>query len=153
VIEPISRGFVAEDMHIGVLMFIANRAAETRVSEAVHRAGYSEITLAQARIGARIAPEGTRLTELAEQAQISKQTATHLIDQLERGGYVERTVDPTDGRGRLVRFTKKGSDVIRIAREEEAKIDDEWTAHLGTRQMRQLREALTKLRDITDPYA
>jgi DNA-binding MarR family transcriptional regulator len=144
---------VAEDMHIGVLMFVANRAAETRVSAAVHRAGYSNITLAQARIGARIAPEGSRLTELAEQAQISKQTATHLIDQLERGGYVVRTVDPTDGRGRLVRFTKKGLDAIRIAREEEAKIAADWTAHIGARRMGQLREALTLLREIIDPYA
>jgi DNA-binding MarR family transcriptional regulator len=72
---------------------------------------------------------------------------------MERGGYVERTVDPTDGRGRLVRFTEKGLDVVRIAREEEVKITAEWTAHLGERRMRQLREALTMLREITDPYA
>jgi DNA-binding MarR family transcriptional regulator len=134
-------------------MFVANRSAETRVSAAVRRAGYPDITLAQARIGARIAPEGTRLTELAEQAQISKQTATHLVGQMERSGYVERTADPTDGRGRLVRFTEKGLDVIRIAREEEAKITAEWTAHLGERRTRQLREALSMLREITDPYA
>jgi DNA-binding MarR family transcriptional regulator len=134
-------------------MFVANRAAESRVSAAVHRAGYSDITLAQARIAARIAPEGSRLTELADQAQISKQTATHLIDQLERGGYVERTVDPTDGRGRLVRFTEKGLEVIKVARAEESRIDAEWRAHLGERRMRQLREALSLLREITDPYA
>jgi DNA-binding MarR family transcriptional regulator len=134
-------------------MFVANRAAESRVSAAVHRAGYSDITLAQARIAARIAPEGSRLTELADQAQISKQTATHLIDQLERGGYVERTVDPTDGRGRLVRFTEKGLEVIKVARAEETRIDAEWRAHLGERRMRQLREALSLLREITDPYA
>jgi DNA-binding MarR family transcriptional regulator len=144
---------VTEDVHVGVLMFIANRWAETKVSEAVRRAGYDDITLAQARVGARIAPDGTRLTELAEQARISKQTATHLINQMERGGYVERTIDPTDGRGRLVRFTDKGQDVIRIARREETKIDAQWTAHLGERRMRQLREALSLLREITDPYA
>jgi DNA-binding MarR family transcriptional regulator len=144
---------VSENIHVGVLMFIANRSAETRVSDAVRRAGYHDITLAQARVGARISPEGTRLTELAEHAQISKQTVTHLVDQMERGGYVERTVDPSDGRGRLVRFTEKGLDVIRIAREEEATITAEWTAHLGERRMRQLREALTLLREVTDPYA
>jgi DNA-binding MarR family transcriptional regulator len=144
---------VTEDVHVGVLMFIANRWAETKVSDAVRRAGYDDITLAQARVGARIAPGGSRLTELAEQAQISKQTVTHLVDQMERGGYVERTVDPTDGRGRLVRFTERGLDIIRIAREEEAKITADWTAHLGERRMRQLREALSLLREITDPYA
>lgn len=65
---------------------------------------------------------------------------------------MERIADPTDGRGRFFRFTKKGLGVIRIARAEEAKIDAEWTAHLGARRMRQLREALTMLREITDPY-
>jgi DNA-binding MarR family transcriptional regulator len=144
---------VTEDVHVGVLMFVANRWAETRVLEAVRRGGYHDLTLAQARIAARIAPDGTRLSELAEQAQISKQTATHLVDQMERGGFVERTIDPTDGRGRLVRFTEKGLDFVRIAREEEAKITAEWTAHLGERRMRQLREALRMLREITDPYA
>jgi DNA-binding MarR family transcriptional regulator len=144
---------VAEELHIGVLMFIANRSAETRILGAVRRAGYHHITLAQARIGARIAPEGTRVSELAEQAQISKQTATHLVDQMERGGYVQRTVDPTDGRGRLVRFTDKGLDVIRIARAEEDRITAEWTAHIGSRRMAQLRETLTMLREVTDPYA
>ncbi len=144
---------MTDGVNVGVLMFVSYRSAETRVLEAVYRGGYRDITLAQARVAARIAPDGTRLTELAEQAQISKQTATYLVDQMERGGLVERTVDPTDARGRLVHFTGKGLDVIRIAREEEAQIDAEWTAHLGVRRMRQLREALSVLREITDPYA
>jgi DNA-binding MarR family transcriptional regulator len=144
---------VAEEIHVGLLMFIASRSMETRVLDAVHRAGYDDITLAQARVAARLAPDGTRLTDLAEQAQVAKQTATHLVDQLERAGYAERTVDPTDGRGRLVRIAERGMEVIRIARAEEAKIDAEWTRHIGARRMRQLHEALTMLRDITDPYA
>jgi DNA-binding MarR family transcriptional regulator len=140
-------------MHVGLLMFIGSRSMETRVLAAVHGAGYDDITLAQARVLARLAPEGTRLTDLAEQAQIAKQTATHLVDQLERSGYVERTIDPTDGRGRLVRIAERGMGVLRVARAEEAKIDAEWTRHIGTPRMRQLREALTLLREITDPYA
>lgn len=90
--------------------------------------------------------------DLAEQAQVAKQTATVLVDRLERAGYVERTVDPADGRARLVRIAARGAEVIPIARAEEARIEAEWAEHLGTRRMRQLREALTLLREITDPY-
>ena len=144
---------MADDIFVGALMFIANRAVENRVIDALRRAGYADLTLAQGRIAARIGPDGTRLTDLAEQAQVSKQTATHLVDQLERGGYVERTVDPTDGRGRLVRFTSQGHKVIRVARAEEERITTEWTRHLGKSRMGQLRETLTMLREITDPYA
>jgi DNA-binding MarR family transcriptional regulator len=143
---------VPEELTTSVLMFIAYRSAENRIVDAVHRAGYTDFTLAQARIAARIGPDGTRLSDLAEQAQVAKQTATVLVDRLERAGYVERTVDPTDGRARLVRIAARGKEVVPIARAEEAKIEAEWTSHLGERRMRQLREALVLLRDITDPY-
>ncbi|WP_035925290.1 MarR family winged helix-turn-helix transcriptional regulator [Kocuria rosea] len=140
-------------LSIGVLMFIAHRSAENRIVEAVRRAGYTDLTVPQARILARIGPDGTRLSELAEQAQVAKQTATVLVDRLERAGYVERTVDPRDARARQVRIAGRGTELVPIARAEEARIEAEWSAHLGERRMRQLREALTALREITDPHA
>lgn len=143
---------MAEDLSAAVLMFIAQRSAENRILAALRRAGYDDITLAQARVAARIGPGGTRLTVLAEQAQVAKQTASFLVDQLERAGYVERTVDPTDARARLVRIAPRGAEAGHVARAEEARIEAEWTEHLGARRMKQLREALTLLREITDPY-
>ncbi|MGN5239380.1 MarR family winged helix-turn-helix transcriptional regulator [Rhodococcus sp. SJ-3] len=143
---------MADDPHIAVLMFTAHRNAESRVFGALRGAGF-EITLAQARIAARIGPDGTRLSGLAEQALVSKQTATHLVDQLERAGYVERVVDPTDARARLVRISPRGEELIAVARTEEAEIDKDWTEHLGARRMHDLRETLTLLRGITDPSA
>jgi DNA-binding MarR family transcriptional regulator len=142
-----------DEPHIAVLMFTAHRSAERRVFDAVRNAGFAGITLAQARIAARLGPDGTRLSELAEQALVSKQTATHLVDQLERAGYVERVVDPSDARARLVRMSPRGAEVIAVARAEEARIDEEWTKHLGGPRMRELRDSLTLLREITDPHA
>ena len=137
---------------VGLLMFIASRDVETRVVAAMRRAGIDDITLAQARVAARIGPHGTRLTDLAEQAQVTKQTATAIVDRLEAAGYVERVRDPTDGRARLVRLTGKAAALLPVARAEEAQIEREWEAHLGPRRMRELREALVLLREITDPY-
>lgn len=138
---------------LGVLVFIADRAMESRVLEAIHRAGHTDITAAQARVAARIGPHGTRLTDLAQQAQIAKQTATALVDRLEHAGYVERVVDPADGRSRLVRIADRGRELLPVARAEEAEVEAEWAAHLGERRMGQLREALVMLREICDPYA
>ena len=101
----------------------------------------------------RIGPSGTRLTELAEQAQVTKQTAGFLVDQLEKGGWVVRVPDPTDGRARLVCMTERTKEVIPVAETAVLEVTAEWEAHLGNRRMRQLREALTRLREITDPYA
>ncbi len=60
--------------------------------------------------------------------------------------------DPTDGRARLVRVTPRAEAALPIARAEEARQAPEWEAHLGPERMDQLRDALTALRDITDPY-
>ena len=112
-----------EELHVAVLMFISFRSAESRIIAAARRAGYFDFTPAQARIAARIGPNGTRLGDLAEQAQVSKQTATALVDRLEAAGYVERVVDPSDARARLVRIAPRGQGLIPIARQEEAQID------------------------------
>jgi DNA-binding MarR family transcriptional regulator len=140
------------ELTTGLLLFIAHRAMENRVFEALARAGFDDFTLAQARVMQRIGPDGTRLTQLAEASQITKQTAGHLVDQLERTGYVRRTPDPTDARARLVRLAGRGTAAQPVAAAVVAEVEAEWRAHLGERRWRQLREALTSLRDITDPY-
>lgn len=136
-----------------LLMTIAARSAESRIHAALRAAGHTDITLAQGRIVAGIDPEGTRLSVLAERAQVARQTATALVDRLERAGYVERVPDPADGRARLARLTEQARAQLPVARAEEQRIEQEWEAHLGAERMHALREALTMLRAITDPWA
>jgi DNA-binding MarR family transcriptional regulator len=142
---------VADDLSLGVLLFIPYRAMEARVFAALAAAGH-EITPAQAKLLARINGDGSRLSELAEAAQVTKQTAGYLVDQLESAGYVERTPDPTDARARLVRLTGQARRLIPVADAATAEVEAEWAAHLGPRRMGQLRDILTRLRDITDPF-
>jgi DNA-binding MarR family transcriptional regulator len=138
--------------HIGVLFFVAHRAVEQRVFAALQESGF-EATLAQGRLFARIGPDGTRLTELAESAQVTKQTAGFLVDQLEAAGYVERVPDPSDARARLVRISARGHEAVALARGVEAEITAEWTDHLGRSDMAELRRIMERLREVTDPYA
>jgi DNA-binding MarR family transcriptional regulator len=139
-------------MNIGVLLFLPYRAMETRVFQGLAAAGFADLTPAQARVFQRIAPEGSRLTDLAAQAAITKQSAGFLVDQLERGGYVERVPDPADGRARLVRIAERGTRSVDASRGIVAQVEAEWTAHLGERRMAQLRRILTDLREVTDPW-
>ncbi|MEO7235673.1 MAG: MarR family transcriptional regulator [Lapillicoccus sp.] len=136
----------------GVLMFVAYRAMEERILAAVHAAGFTDVTLAQARVFARIGPEGTRLTDLAAQAQVTKQSAGHLVDEMEARGYVTREPDPSDGRARLVTFGPRGREAIPVAMAAEREVEAEWAAHLGPRRAAQLRAALVSLREVTDPW-
>ena len=141
------------ELNLGLLMFIPYRAMETEVLAALAEAGFDDVTLAQARVFQRIGPDGSRLTELAEAAQLTKQTVGFLVDQLERAGYVERTPDPRDGRARLVRVAERGAAAIRASTGVVAEIEARWAAHLGPARTAHLREALVALREITDPYA
>ena len=139
-------------MNLGLLCFIAHRDMETRVIAAIQAAGFDDMTVAQGRVAARIAPGGTRLTALAEQAQVTKQTAGFLVDQLEKAGYVRRVPDPADARARLVQIAERGEKAIEVARAAEREVEAGWTAHLGRRDAGKLREILTRLREIADPY-
>lgn len=143
---------MSDQPHPGVLMFVAVRHVETRVMAALQEQGYADITLAQARVAARIADEGSRLTDLAAAAQVTKQTAGVMVDQLEQAGYVERVPDPRDARAKLVRFAPRGREVIAAARVVEEEIRQEWEQHLGVARMEELCASLTKLREITDPW-
>ncbi|MDY6997822.1 MAG: MarR family transcriptional regulator [Actinomycetota bacterium] len=134
-----------------VLMFIAHRDAESRVMAALARAGV-DLTVAQSRLLQRLDPAGMRLTDLAEQARVTKQTAGALVDQLERAGYVVRRPDPTDARARLVTLSDRGVQLCRLAADEVAAIEQEWRNHLGDKDYNALRTALVSLRAITDPY-
>jgi DNA-binding MarR family transcriptional regulator len=135
-----------------VLLFVPYRAMESRVFAGLAAAGFEDLTPAQARVLARIAPTGNRLTDLAAQAGITKQSAGFLVDQLEHGGYVERIPDPADGRARLVRIAEQGARSVEASRGIVAEVEAEWTAHLGARRMAQLRRILTDLREISDPW-
>ncbi|HEY3013487.1 MAG TPA: MarR family transcriptional regulator [Nocardioides sp.] len=134
-----------------VLMFVAHRHVEQRVLAALAEAGYDDITTAQSRVFQRIGPDGTRLTTLAEQAQVTKQTAGFLVDQLEKAGYVERGPDPSDARARLVRIAERGQRAIEASAGVVAEVDAEWRAHLGHASYEEMVTALEKLRELTDP--
>ena len=143
---------MTRELPSSLLMFIAARAAADRIFRAMQHAGFDDVTIAQARLMMGIDPDGPRISVLAARGQVAKQTATALVDKLERAGYVQRVPDPSDGRARLVKMTPRAEAALPLARAEEDRIEAEWRAHLGTKRMDQLRDALTALRDITDPY-
>jgi len=139
-------------MDLATLMFVSYRAMDERVQRAMRGAGY-DVTVAQSRLAQRIADDGSRLTELADRAQVTKQTASVLVTALERQGLVERVPDPADGRAQLIRLSAQGREAAAHAMQVVMGVEREWTEHLGAELAGQLREGLLRLREITDPYA
>jgi DNA-binding MarR family transcriptional regulator len=140
-------------INLGVLLLIPYRHMEERIFKAIQDAGFNDWTLAQAKVFQRIAPEGSRLTALAAQSQMTKQSAGVLVDELERLGYVRRVSDPTDKRARLIQIQDRGWRAIEIGQAAHDAIVAEWQQYLGTRNFQLLRQLLEQLREITDPFA
>jgi DNA-binding MarR family transcriptional regulator len=138
---------------LGVSLFIPYRYTEDRLFRALQDAGFDDWTLAQCRVFQRIAPNGSRLKDLADQAQMTKQSASVMVDQLEHLGYVRRTPDPTDGRARLIVIEERGRRAVKVAMDTLDEIYAEWKTYLGTRNFTLLHQILDQLREITDPYA
>jgi DNA-binding MarR family transcriptional regulator len=137
---------------LGTSLFIPYRYTEDRIFRALQDAGFDDWTLAQCRVFQRVAQDGSRLTDLAEQAQMTKQSASVMVDQLERLGYVRRVPDPADGRARLIVIEPRGRRAVEVAKATLDEILSEWKTYLGTRNFTLLQQILDQLREITDPY-
>jgi DNA-binding MarR family transcriptional regulator len=118
-------------------------------SERLHRYfdehGHPEVRPPHGNVFQYLDDEGTRVSDLAARAQVTKQSMAELVLHLERHGYVERVPDPSDRRAKLVRATRRGEEVFALAREFVAATEAAWTRKLGKRKMQQLRELLVEL--------
>ena len=70
--------------------------------------GFADISPSHGWIFHHTREEGSRITELAAMAKITKQSMSALVAQLEEAGYVKKKADSTDKRAWLLVLTAKG---------------------------------------------
>ena len=85
---------------------------------------------------------GTRLTELAARARMTKQGMMLLVDDLEARGFVRRVADPDDARAKIIRLTTKGRTYVAESRRALQVVDGRARRGLGDRRYEQVRAAL-----------
>jgi DNA-binding MarR family transcriptional regulator len=108
----------------------------------VEAAGYADLRPSHGCVFGTIDPEGTRLTDLAERARMTKQTVGEAATDLERRGYVERVPDPNDGRAKIIRLTARGREAHAIGRGLIDELERDWAERFGEERMAALRDAL-----------
>ena len=94
-------------------------------------AARAQVSAAHVHITRHLALEGSRLTDLAERAGMSKQAMGDLVDQCEAWGLVTREADPLDARARRVKFTATGLAWLQAFREAVAQAEAEFRAEVG----------------------
>ena len=128
--------------HLGRLMGHALRRFDARVLSLM--ASSVEVPLALSNLAARnqvgaahihitrhLAVGGSRLTDLAASAGMSKQAMGDLVDQCEAWGLVRREPDPHDRRARRVVFTESGLAWLEAFRRAVIQAEDEFRQAVG----------------------
>jgi DNA-binding MarR family transcriptional regulator len=128
--------------HLGRLMGQALRRFDERVLHLM--AHNAEVPLALSNLAARaqigaahvhitrhLGLNGSRLTDLAQQAGMSKQAMGDLVTQCDAWGLVRREPDPLDARARRIVFTDTGLLWLEAFRQAVAQAEREFRAQVG----------------------
>lgn len=107
--------------------------------------GHTGLQPAHTAVIANLGLEGTRLTDLARRASMTKQGMGQLVDEVQRLGYVERVPDPTDSRAKIVRFSEQGRRLISHGVEICELIQSEYARMIGRKRLRLLHDTLEDL--------
>ena len=133
--------------NIGRLFLRAFRAYNARAVARLRERGHSGIGVAHTSLLIHLDLEGTRVTTLAERAGMTKQAMGQLLADLQRQGYVARSVDPTDRRAVLVTLTETGYRFYTDAYAVQQELESHYAAILGEESLAALRSALIALVD------
>ena len=88
---------------------------------------------------------GSRLTDLADRAGLTKQAVGEAVAELQRLGYLERVPDPEDGRAKIIKLTQRGVDAALTGRRLFKEIEDEWAERYGEERVTSLRECAEEI--------
>jgi DNA-binding MarR family transcriptional regulator len=131
---------------LGRLLLEAHRALGAELVSALDERGYPDARPGHSAVFMHIdRRSGTRLTDLARRARMSKQGMMLLVDDLEQRGYVRRVTDPEDARAKVVRLTARGRRYVSEARRVVAAIEARARRELGDRRFETLRTSLEEL--------
>ena len=136
--------------HIGRLLQQAYRDFNNRAIAKLRQRGHTGLTLAHTLLLSHLDLDGTHISVLADRAGITKQSMGQLVLDLEKGDYIERSIDPADRRATLIRFTGAGWQFLRDAYEIKKEIEAEYEARLGEVEMKHLRISLRRLLEQGD---
>jgi DNA-binding MarR family transcriptional regulator len=97
--------------------------------------------------------EGLRLTEIAERANMTKQSVGEIVDDLAARGYVKRVPDPEDRRAKLICLTERGEEAQAYGLHLFAEVERRWAERFGAGRIAGLRETLEEIAAVEAPFA
>jgi DNA-binding MarR family transcriptional regulator len=128
--------------NVGRLLNNALARFESRVLELMSRSGHPDARISHIALTRNLDLGGTRVSELARRAGMTKQAMGELVGQCAELGLVVASVDPSDKRARVVTFTPDGLRWLEAFRQAVDRTEEEMREEVGAMSMDVLRGAL-----------
>ncbi|GAA2590872.1 hypothetical protein GCM10010399_21470 [Dactylosporangium fulvum] len=130
---------------LGRLLLHAHRRAQAASLAKLQASGHADVRLGHLPALTNLDPSGTRITELAARAGMTRQMMGRLVRELEGLGYVGSRPDPTDQRAVVVTLTDRGEEFLSGAPAAMAEVDSDFATLLGPADLAKLREMLVRV--------
>ena len=128
--------------NIGRHLNQAVRRFEERVIEIVDESGHPDMRVSFLNLTRNLDVEGTRITELAQRAGMTKQSMSELVAQCVKAGLVGQRPYANDARARLIVFTRKGLSVLEAFRGALITAEREMRKEVGADAFKLINKAL-----------
>ena len=129
------------------LIALVERTNRTLVADLVSAAaerGFPEVRVSHNAVFATLQAEGSRVSDMAARAGITKQSLAAIVKDLEGAGLVTVSPDPADGRAKVVKYTERGLQCARGGAAYLREVEEALATLIGRDRLDDLRELLVQ---------
>lgn len=135
----------ARHEHLGWLLGRADRRFAEGVTRAMLARGYRDVRLVHIALIRNVDETGTRISEIARRAGMTKQATGQLVAEFVELGYVRIVADAADRRVKVATYTPKGRRLLRAIVAAIAETEDAIAAAIGTSDLERLKTTLSRV--------
>lgn len=145
--SPPPSSFPEQARTLGALLRLPYQQLSKRLYAEMAGSGFGEIRPSHSVVFRHLSPEGSRLTDLAEMAGLTKQSMAYLVEYLAQHDYVTVGPDPVDRRAKRVLLTQRGQIFMNALLAATARMEEALGKKIGRTKLQNLRTALADLDD------
>lgn len=134
------------------LLDIASEALFAEFRSELEQTEYRDIRPTHGCVFRFVQGQGLRLTDIAERANMTKQSVGEIVDDLVERGYAKRIPDPDDRRAKLICLTERGEEAQAYGRTLFAKVERRWAERFGEERVTALRDLLEEIITVEAPF-
>lgn len=131
------------------LVHNADRAFQAHMVESAHERGRPDIKPSHNAVFAHLGDDARRAADLAAAAGMTRQSMGELVRELVDLGILEMVPDPSDGRAKLVTFSREGKTFATAGFRHLRAVEDRLEAEFGD-EYEAARRVLERLSDVLD---